>query len=114
MENSLVRKLDELKVYMRSIMGKTCLSPNNIVGVVVRLMNLVELYKEISGFQKKMLVIDSIRNFANENIEDDKEKEYIISLSNSILPDMIDSLVDAIDGKIKFIKENKEKRFFRR
>ena len=89
------------------------ITAHNVIMLAFNLMHIVEKYNTLSGSQKKMLVLDTIKKLINDNISDELEKQELLIIVNSVLPGTIDTLVSAINGDIKFVKDKVESCFSR-
>ena len=103
-ENKLLNILDILFDYANSTLCPKSISPNNIITVVTGLLHIVENYKKLTGYQKKLLVLDTVKKIINERIDNDQDKNILIIISNTTLPCYIDTMISAINGKLKFKK----------
>ena len=103
--NSFLVKLEEMVSYINSVIGNEKITATNIVVITTNLMHIVEQYKDLTGFQKKMLIINTIKKVINENTSDIQERMSLMTIVELTLPALIDTLVSAINGKIKFEKD---------
>ena len=107
MENKLLNVLNELYNYSKSVINTKTISSTTIIVLTNKLIQIVEKYKELTGSQKKMLVLDTLTKIINENIDDDLEKQELLTLITILLPKIIDTVVSAINGHMKFSKDIK-------
>ena len=103
--NTLLVKLEEMVFYIKSILGNEKITATNIVIIATSLMNVVEQYKDLTGSQKKMLIIDTIKRVINENTNDVEERIALMVIVDFTLPPLIDTLISAINGNLKFEKK---------
>ena len=103
--NTLLVKLEEMVFYIKSILGNEKITATNIVIIATSLMNVVEQYKDLTGSQKKMLIIDTIKRVINENTNDVEERMALMVIVEFTLPPLIDTLISAINGNLKFEKK---------
>lgn len=84
------------------------LSASNTIVLTAKLMEFVEKYKNISGIEKKQIVIDVLHQIVDRSglVEDDSKKDFNY-LINSIVPSIIDGLVSANNGQLNLGKEKK-------
>ena len=73
--------------------------------IMNNLIQVVEKYKELTGNQKKMLVLDTLKKIINENVSDESEKQQLILFVNITIPIILDSIISAINGNMKFAKD---------
>ena len=109
----LTVKTDILIEYTKSILGSGQITPLNFIMIVNSLMKEIETYKELSGPQKKMIVLDTIKKLINENYNEvysettamsqeyEKQKQILLIIVEQTGPYIIDNLVLAINGKFK-------------
>jgi len=81
------------------------LTKENITTIVINLMQLVEKYPDLTGEQKKLLVIHVIKKFIKD-ITDKEEEEVLLTFVDIFLPTLIDTLV-SVDKKEILIKIKK-------
>jgi hypothetical protein len=111
-ENVLIDGVEHLYSYMKSVHHEK-ITAVNIVVIATELMQIVEKYKGLNGPQKKMLVINVIKKIVNSQIDSQETRSALITIIDFTLPIVIDNLVSAINGNIKFDKE-KVKSFFKK
>lgn len=104
-DNILLTRLAQLYEYAKSILDTKKITTTNIIMIMNNLIQIVEQYKELTGNQKKMLVLDTIKKIINENVTDDNDKQQLILFVNITLPVVLDSIILAINGDMKFAKE---------
>jgi hypothetical protein len=104
-ENILLDRLEELYKYVKSILGSDNVTPLNIMMIINSLLQIVEKYQDLTGSQKKMLVLDTIRKVINETVTNENDKIQLLMIVNLTLPHVIDTLVSAINGDLKFEKD---------
>jgi len=81
------------------------LSKENITIVVINLMQLVEKYPDLTGEQKKHLVIHVVKKFIKDKT-DKEEEQVLLTFVDVFLPTIIDTLV-SVDKKELAIKIKK-------
>ena len=104
-ENILLTRLAELYDYSKSILDTNKITTTNIIMIMNNLIQVVEKYKELTGNQKKMLVLDTLKKIINENVSDESEKQQLILFVNITIPIILDSIISAINGNMKFAKD---------
>jgi DNA mismatch repair ATPase MutS len=105
--NELLDKLSDLYKYIKSIHGEK-ITPANIVLIASELIQIVEKYKTLTGSQKKMLVINTIKKYVNEQNTTSDEKLALNIIIDNTLPHIIDGFVSAINGLLNFSKKVKK------
>ena len=106
LENSLLKILntqpastnpvDQLYQYLLDILQNEVINTNNIISIILNLMKVVQKdHGKLSGLHKKLIVINVIKKLIN------KEDTVLVEFSNSILPFVIDTIVDASKHGIK-------------
>ena len=103
--NSFLIKLEQMVEYIKNTLGDEKITATNIVIISTNLIHIVEQYKDLTGFQKKMLIIDTIKKVINQNVNDPQERISLMLIVDMTLPPMLDTLVSAINGGLKFEKD---------
>lgn len=85
--------------------GDSLVTKENITTIVINLMQLVEKYPDLTGEQKKKLVIHVVKNFIKDKT-DNEEEEVLLTFVDIFLPTLIDTLV-SVDKKKIVIKLKK-------
>jgi hypothetical protein len=111
--NTLLNNLNELYQYIKTV-HQNKITPMNIVLISSELIQVVEKYNTLTGTQKKMLVINVIKKIVNEESNTDEEKIALNIIIDNTLPLMIDGFISAINGIMKFTKDSKKSKFFKR
>ncbi len=111
-ENVLIDGIEHLYSYMKCIHQEK-ITPINIIVIATELMQIVEKYKGLTGPQKKMLVINVIKKVVNSQVDSEETRNALNTIIDFTLPAVIDNLVSAINGEIKFNKE-KVQSFFKK
>jgi len=88
---------------LKSIVSKKQVTPANVLFIVTQLMIVVAKYNNLTGSQKKKLVIYVLRSFIkySDDIENDTKQELLL-MFDIIIPDVIDLLVTASNSKFAF------------
>ena len=112
--NNILNNLNEMKNYVKSTIGSSGkITLLNVILILNNLMQVVEQYNTLSGSQKKMLVLDTLKSIINEQFgntpEELLEKHMMFMLIDNTIPHLIDTLVSSINGEIKFTKNNESK-----
>ena len=111
-ENVLIDTFESLYEHVKSIHSEK-VTPTNIVLIATELIQLVEKYKQLTGIQKRTLVINVIKKLVNSQIDTEEDKKAMNLIIDLTLPSVLDNLVNAINGNLKFDRE-KAKSFFRK
>lgn len=85
--------------------GDSPVTKENITTIVINLMQLVEKYPDLTGEQKKKLVIHVVKKFIKDKT-DNEEEEVLLTFVDIFLPTLIDTLV-SVDKKEIVIKLKK-------
>ena len=75
MENGLLSTMNELYIYSKSVINTKTISSITLITLANKLIQIVEKYKQLTGNQKKMLVLDTLTKIINENIDNEVEKQ---------------------------------------
>ena len=103
--NAFLIKIEQMVNYIKSSIGDDKINATNIVIISTNLMLIVEQYKDLTGYQKKMLILDAIKKYINQNVSDAQERISLMIIVDMTLPQVLDTLVTAINGDIKFEKD---------
>ena len=96
-KDSATKLFSELK----EIMGLEILDMSNLPIIVLNLMQVVDTYKNLSGAQKKAIVLDALTRLIEETIDDDTVKGVLNSVVKFTIPPMMDKNPVYIIKKIK-------------
>ena len=77
--------------------------PSQLINIVTQTIELIETYKNLTGIEKKHLVIAAFDKL-NDNIDDifpnlSKEDESMIKLAIKTVPNLVDSIISIISSK---------------
>ena len=103
-ENVLIDGVEHLYNHIKSIHSEK-VTAVNVVLIATELMVLVEKYKDLTGKQKKMLVVNVIKKLVNTQVHTVEERNAINMIIDFTLPVVIDNLVSAVNGQFTFNKE---------
>jgi len=84
------------------------INETNIIQITTCIMELVEEYPNITGEQKKKIVIMLISKLVDNSPLNDSKKNIVKTATNLILPAAIDAIVSA--SKSKFILNIRKKK----
>lgn len=82
------------------------LDEKNVVIIVVNLMQIVETYNDVSGIQKKAVVIEVLNRVIDYQIKDETKASTLKTIVQMTIPSVIDIFV-GIDKKDIHIKLQK-------
>lgn len=92
--------IDKIYNTAKETLGADVISPANVLNLTVALMEAVEKCRELTGSQKKTLVVDVIKRLLDEtnmSEEDNKTLDTIIELT---VPTAIDVIIAATHGNV--------------
>lgn len=72
----------------------------NLVNVITRCVEIVDKYKQLTGVEKKMMVIKMITTLIDKHETDETTKRSLIDLLNSVGVSVIDTIIYAAKGKL--------------
>lgn len=104
-QNSFLIKIEQMVEYIKSTLGDNKITATNIIIITTNLMHIVEQYKDLTGSQKKMLILDTLKKVINQNVSDAQERISLMMIVDMTLPHVLDTLVTAINGELKFEKD---------
>lgn len=81
---------------------------NNIIDFVVKAMMLVEIHKKLSGQDKKVVVIKMLLRSIELTTLDENRKSSLKLLIETLVPNMIDTIVSASKGVLNLNKNGKK------
>ena len=84
---------------MESIIGKRTVTPGNIISLVTLLMKTADKYTDITGIQKKELVLAVTRKVVEETVPEE-ERGNILYMVDGALPSVIDTLIAVDKGQL--------------
>jgi hypothetical protein len=85
---------------MKSIMGGSEITTGNITGILLSLMQIVEKYENISGEQKKAIILSTLFKFLDDSSLEDDDKIQLKILVQTTLPSVIDAFVSLDKSKM--------------
>jgi len=88
--------LESIQIKMMS----DTINTNNIVITIVRLIKIVERYKNINGLEKKNLVISVVLRLIQISDLDNTSKNYLTNITLNTGYQIIDAIVFATKGKV--------------
>lgn len=71
-----------------------------LLSTTVHLMKCIEKYDDITGEERKKIVIQVITQFISDTMEDSKDKEEILLIVRLALPSFIDNIISVDKGQI--------------
>lgn len=102
-ENTLIDAVEYLYKFINTVYTDN-ITPSNVIIITTQLVQLVEKYKTLTGYQKKMIVINVIKKLVNTHINSEDDKWAMNMIIDNTIPSVIDNLVSAINGNLKFNK----------
>ena len=103
-ENVLIDGVEHLYNHIKAIHSEKVTAVNVII-IATELMMVVEKYKNLTGKQKKMLVVNVIKKLVNSQDYTTEERNALYMIIDFTLPVVIDNLVSAVNGQFTFNKE---------
>jgi hypothetical protein len=91
---------------IKSMVGTNKVTGANIVGLLVSAMQAVELYKGLTGDQKKALVLNALNQLIDATVSDPVEAAGLKTLVDVTLPVLINVLVSIDNGEIEIAVSN--------
>jgi hypothetical protein len=103
-ENVLVDGVESLYNHVKSIHHEK-ITALNVIYITTELMQLVQKYKELTGTQKKLMVVNVIKKLINSQVDCPEDRLALTIIVDTTLPIVIDNLIDAMKGNLKFDKD---------
>jgi hypothetical protein len=100
------KAVTRLYTELKNIVGDRTVDRENVVGIALALMQLVENYREVKGPQKKELVLHVLKLFIEDTISNQSEAKLVTGVIELTLPTVIDTIV-SVDKKELKIKLRK-------
>ena len=110
MRSSSLKKRKEQKLTRQQIFERSYLellellddkiTLGNMVNVITRSVEIVDRYKDLTGVEKKMMVIKMITTLIEKHEADETIKRSLIDLLNSVGVSVIDTIIYAAKGKL--------------
>lgn len=99
---SLVEKL-------KTSFDQYTLNENNMIDYVVRIMSLVEQQQNLSGFEKKAVVIEVLTRLVDDSNKLNSESKTVLkNIIKIVVPGVIETIVSATKGLISVNKKVEE------
>lgn len=98
--------VERLYEELKKIIGKGNINSSNIVTILISLMQIVEKYQDVSGIQKKAIILKALKLVINDQVTNEEEAKALNLLVEVTLPTVIDTLV-SVDKKEIQIKIKK-------
>jgi len=87
---------------IESILEDSDLTPMNISSIVLSLVVAVEEFKDLSGKDKKKVVLDSIEKYILSNIPETNEiRSILLDILRDLLPEMIEIIIGVDKGQYR-------------
>jgi len=77
------------------------LEVSNITEITIELMQLVESYDELSGADRKELVMDVFRQLIRDNVSQPELQNIMTEIANFMMPSVIDAIIAFDKGDLK-------------
>ena len=94
--------ITDLELLLKNVTRDDGLNASNIMMLVSTLMETVGKYKNLSGPDKKRIVILVLKHAIDSSSEDENTKELLNLTIENIVPPAIDIMVDIANGKYEF------------
>jgi basic membrane lipoprotein Med (substrate-binding protein (PBP1-ABC) superfamily) len=94
----------ELVSVMNRLIADQGITETNIIYIATKLMTALGKYKDISGHDKKTIVVLLINSAVDQSSLDETTQTIIQSIVSNVLPSTIDILVDISKGRYSFKK----------
>jgi len=107
--NETTKLIMSLVSKLKTSFDQYSLDENNIIDYVVRIMTLVEQQKNLSGFEKKAVVIEVLTRLVDDtNKLPSESKAALKSIIKIVVPGVIETIVAATKGLIAVNKKVEE------
>jgi hypothetical protein len=109
--NAISKKDDPLFDFT-SVFSEEYPSASNIGSICIQLMQESESFNEMSGPERKEIVLQVISSFIKESIEDDDEERILLIIAEYTLPPIIDAFIALDKNEMKIHAKKCAKRCF--
>lgn len=107
--NETTKLIMSLVSKLKASFDQYSLDENNMIDYVVRIMTLVEQQKNLSGFEKKAVVIEVLTRLVDDtNKLPSESKAALKSIIKIVVPGVIETIVAATKGLIAVNKKVEE------
>ncbi len=107
--NETTKLIMSLVSKLKASFDQYSLDENNMIDYVVRIMTLVEQQKNLSGFEKKAVVIEVLTRLVDDtNKLNSESKAALKSIIKIVVPGVIETIVAASKGLIAVNKKVEE------
>ena len=107
--NETTKLIMSLVSKLKTSFDQYSLDENNMIDYVVRIMTLVEQQKNLSGFEKKAVVIEVLTRLVDDtNKLSSESKAALKSIIKIVVPGVIETIVAATKGLISVNKKVEE------
>jgi len=87
----------------KNITNKT-IDAGEIILLGTLAMQLVDKYQDLTGPEKKLIVIEIVKKIIRDQVTDLNTEQILILVVDTVLPTVIDKIVDASRGKLDLNK----------
>lgn len=88
------------------------ITTSNIVNITLKSIELVDIYKDINGLEKRHIVTKILHKLINTYVKDDDKKTDLLEYIQIYAPSVIDVSCFASRGKYKINKKPKHLKIF--
>ena len=88
------------------------ITSSNIVNITLKSIEIVDVYKDINGLEKRHIVTKMLQKLINTYIKDDDKKSNLLEYIQIYAPYVIDISCFASRGKYKINKKRKHFTYF--
>lgn len=96
---------DKLYKSLSLLVGGEKINTTNVVIIATNLIQIVEKYPKLKGHQKKMLILQVLKKFVEDHLENEEEK-VVLTFIDLFLPSVIDTII-SVDKKEISVKIKK-------
>lgn len=99
----LHENVDNVCKEIKKILKGEILCSSNLISVLLSCMQFAETFPKLKGYEKQLVILESIRIIIDEQVNDELEKQNMKLLVSLTLPSVIDTFI-AIDKRELQIK----------
>lgn len=101
--DKIISSGDIVHDHLKTLLSGQQITPDNIIALAVALMKFVKNLEDVQSIQRKFLVISALKK-AVQNIENEEAKEKLLLVIDTVLPSIIDTLINVSKGLINLTK----------
>ena len=103
--NTYLSNFAQLYAYAESVVQSKTIDTSLIISISIKLVQIVEGFKTMTGYQKQQLVLDCLSKLINEHVQDPEQRVTLEAIIQTCMPTVIDTFVSCLNKLITWKKE---------